>query len=159
MSLTSLERALPDGDCIPVDTRSLIAYLNGGELVSPAASQIIDRNVRDGRNPAVISIVTVIEVLVRPLRLGVREPYEHLIDFLTHFPNLRPVPIDLVVAQEAASLRAARRLSVPDALVVASGLVAQVGRLVTNDQAWRTRLQAINSRIRVCYLGDHLPFP
>jgi len=159
MSLASLERALPDGQRIILDTSSLIAYLNGGEQVSPVAAHVIDEFVKGGRNPAVIAMVTVMEVLVRPLRLGVREPYEHLLEFLAHFPNLRPLSVDLVVAQEAASLRATHRFSTPDALIVASGLVAQVGHLVTNDQAWRTRLQPISRRIRVCYLSDHLPFP
>lgn len=97
-------------------------------------------------------MVTVMEVLVRPLRAGAPEPYQHLLEFITQFPNLSTAPIDLPVAQEAASVRATFRLSAPDALIVATGLVSQVHHLVTNDGAWGRKLQPIAARIRVCQL-------
>ena len=99
------------------------------------------------------------EVLVRPLRRGVGQPYQHVVDFLTRFPNLVSAPVDLAVAQEAASLRATYGFAAPDALVIATGIVSQVGHLVTNDAQWKRRLKPIARRIRVCYLADHLPFP
>jgi predicted nucleic acid-binding protein len=68
-----------------------------------------------------------------PLRRGAQEPYRHVVDFLTHFPHLRLIDVDPVVAQEAASLPAAHNLSAPDALAIAAGIVARVGRLATND--------------------------
>jgi len=66
---------------------------------------------------------------------------------------------DLQVAQDAAFLRAVQRLSPPDALVVGTGLAAQVGHLVTNDRKWSTKLSAMGARIRVLTLLEHLPFP
>ncbi len=104
-------------------------------------------------------MLTIMEVLVRPLTHGVPDPYYHAMDFFSRFPQLRAVPVDLPVAQESASLRAGYRLSTPDALVVASGIVHQVGHLVTNDQSWAAKLRPLARRIRVCYLSDHLPFP
>jgi hypothetical protein len=104
-------------------------------------------------------MVTVMELLVRPLRIGARAPFMHVRAFLTHYPNLFPMPIDLTIAQEAASTRASFHLSSPDALIVGTGLVAQVGHIVTNDRQWRRRFQPIADRIKVCYLSDHLPFP
>lgn len=159
MSLATLEQALAEGSRILLDAATLIAYLNRREAVSPVAAHIIDHFVREGRNPATVSMVTVMEVLVRPLAHGPGEPYLHALDFLTRFPNLRAVPIDLPVAQEAASLRASYRFAAPDALVIASGLVHQVGSLVTNDADWPARLRPISQRIGVCHLTHHLPFP
>ena len=78
------------------------------------------------------------------------------LEFLTRFPNFRPISIDLAVAQEAASLRAMFRLSMADALIVATGIVSQVHHLVTNDADWVRKLQPIQGRIRVCHLGHHL---
>jgi hypothetical protein len=49
-------------------------------------------------------------------------------------------------------------LSSPDALVVATGVVAQVGHLVTNDKEWATKLRPLGSRLTVCRLDDHLPW-
>ena len=156
MTIESLERDLREGERLLLDTTSLIAYLDRGEAVSPLATHVIDHLVQSGRNPAIVSMVTVSETLIRPLRIGVTPPYDHLLDFLTQFPNLRPISIDLPVAQEAASLRATFRLSMADALIVATGIVAQVHHLVTNDADWARKLQPISGRIRVCHLGHHL---
>jgi predicted nucleic acid-binding protein len=136
--------------------RAFSRTFDRGEAISPLAMHVIDELVQPGRNPAVVSMISVMEVLVRPLRVGATGPYQHLIEFLSHFPNLRPMPVDLAVAQEAASLRAAFRLSTADALIVATGIVAQVHHLVTNDADWSRKLQPISGRIRVCHLGHHL---
>lgn len=158
MSRAALERVVPAGDRLLLDAATLVAYLDGGEAVSPVAACVVDEFVRDGRNEGVVSMVTVMELLVRPLRHG-RVGYRHALDFLTNFPNLRAAVIDLPVAQEAASLRASHNFRPPDALTIASGLVYQVGHLVTNDAGWKTRLAPIRQRVAACYLADHLPFP
>src|SRR5215216_476809 len=144
MTIETLERDLGDGERLLLDTTSLIAYLDRGEAVSPLALHIVNELVQTGRNPAIVSMVSVSETLIRPLRVGVTEAYDHLLDFLTQFPNLRPMSIDLAVAQEAASLRAMFRLSMADALIVATGIVAQVHHLVTNDADWSRKLQLIS---------------
>jgi predicted nucleic acid-binding protein len=154
-----LELALPAGERILLDTSTLGAYFDGAEDVSPVATWVIETAVHSGCNPAVVSMVTVMELLVRPLRIGARAPYAHVREFLTDFPNINSASVDLTVAQEAASVRALFRLATPDSLIVATGLVHQVGHLVTNDRRWNSRLQPLSSRIRLCYLNDHLPFP
>ena len=159
MTQASLERALPTGDRILLDSSTLIAYFNRGEPVFSVATHVIDHLVQGGGNPVIVSMVTVMEVLIRPLRQGPGEHYRHVLDFLSRFPNLRAASIDLNVAQEAASLRAAFDFSAPDALVIATGVVNQVGHLVTNDSTWARKLQPIAGRLRVCYLNAHLPFP
>lgn len=159
MSLAGLEKALPEGSRVLLDSTILIAYLNRRDVVSPVAAHVIDALVRGGRNPAVISMVTAMEVFVRPLTHGPGEPYLHVVDFLTRFPNVRAVPIDMPVTQEAASLRAGYRLAVPDALVMATGIVHQVGHLVTNDRDWSNCLRSLQRRVEVCCLSDFLPFP
>lgn len=114
--------------------------------------------VESGRNPAVVSMITVMEILVPPLR---RSPPGHhtVLAFLRSHPNLEAVPVDLQVAQEAAALRATHRLAPPDALIVGTGIATQVGHLVTNDGDWKRRLSAISARIEVVQTADHLPFP
>src|SRR5215207_8374780 len=104
MTIATLEQAVRDGERLLLDTMSLLAYFDRGEAISPLAMHVIDELVQPGRNPAVVSMISVMEVLVRPLRVGATGPYQHLIEFLSHFPNLRPMPVDLAVAQEAASL-------------------------------------------------------
>ena len=159
MSLASLSRAIPPVDRVLIDASAFIPYLDRSERVSPLAVHVMDEFVRGGRNAAIISMVSIMEVLIRPLRQGAPAPYRHVLDLLVHFPNLQAMNIDLVVAQEAVSLRASYNFSAPDALTIATGVVAQVGHLVTNDQDWRRKLRPLARRIGVCHLADHLPFP
>ena len=149
---------MPAGERILLDTSGLITYLGKPSHTTPVIQHVVDDWVRSGRNHAIVSMVTVMEVLVRPLEVGPGEEYEHVLDFLQRFPNLQAKPVDLPVAHEAASLRAQHKFSPPDALIIGTGLVAQVGHLVTNDERWKKRLVAISGRVRVCYLEDHLPF-
>jgi len=158
LSLASLEEAIPEGEGLLLDTSTLIAYLNAGEAVTPVASHVITDWVGGGRNPAVVSMVSVTEVLLQPLRAGAEEAYATLIEFLTHFPNMRLAPIDLHTAQEAAWLRVASSLTPPNALIIATGVMAQAGHLVTNDARWK-QAEPMARNIRAVYLEDHLPFP
>ena len=157
MSLASLERTLPANDPILTDSSTLLAHFYGDELVTPAATHVMKVLVESGRNPAVVSVVSAVEILIRPLRAGAGEAYHNAMEFLSRFPNVTIAVADLFVAQEAASLRATYNFSTPDALIIATGLVYQVGHLVTNDKSWQTKLRPISQRISVCYLGDHLP--
>jgi predicted nucleic acid-binding protein len=155
MSLDSLERALPEGDRVLLDTTALAAYLDATEATHDLARHVIDSLVGPGRNPAVVSMITVMEILVRPLRAT---PHGHhpVLAFLRGQPNLTAMPVDLQVAQDAAFLRASARFSPPDALIIGTGFAAQVGHLVTNDGAWARKLAGLEARIRVCTLSDHL---
>ena len=158
MPESSVLATIAEGDRLLLDTSLLAAYLDDTEATHPVARHILDELVKSGRNPAVVSMITVMEILVRPLR---RTPPGHhtVLAFLRTHPNLTCVPVDLQVAQEAAHLRAAKRFSTPDALVVGTGIAAQVRHLVTNDRSWVTKLAEMSPRISVIRTGDHLPFP
>ena len=157
MSEQSLSRALPEGDRILLDTTVLAAYLDASDATHPIARHILDDFIASGRNSAVVSMITVMEILVRPLRAT--PPAHHtVLAFLRSQPNLVSVPVDLQVAQEAAHLRADKRLSPPDALIIGTALASQVSCVVTNDHNWSAKLAAMKNRIRVLQLSDHLPF-
>ena len=158
MSEPSLARVVPEGDRILVDTTVLAAFLDASDATHPVARHVLDEMVARGRNSAVVSMVSVMEILVRPLRMS--PPGHHtVLAFLRTHPNLECMPIDLQIAQEAAHLRAEKNLRPPDALIVGTGLAAQVGHLVTNDHSWSGKLSSMSSRIAVVQLSEHLPFP
>jgi predicted nucleic acid-binding protein len=156
VSASSLEHAIPAGDRLLLDTTTLAAYLDASEQAHPVAKHVVEVLVGSGRNAAVISMITVMELLVRPLRAS--PPGHHtVLAFLRSQANLSSVEVDMQVAQDAAFLRAAHRLSPPDALIVGTGLAAQVAHLVTNDHGWKTKLEPLRERISVCVLSGHLP--
>ena len=150
-----LEQTIAPGDRLLLDASVVISYFSGGDRWAEAARTVIEDLVKPGRNPAVVSTLTVMESLVGPMR---RVPPGHLtaLDFFANWPNMTVLPIDLAVAQEGASIRAHDRFATPDALVIGTGVVAAVSWLVTGDGQWRQRLVQIASRVRVCYLGGFL---
>lgn len=140
-----------------LDSTVLIAYLNGPaiEPTYSVAEYIIEHMLAKGRNEAIFSAVSMMELLVQPIRVG-GPVVGHVHDFLTHTVGLRFEPIDMPIAQEAASLRATHRFKTPDALVIATGVVHQVSHLVTNDEQWRTKLAPLKNRFQVTMPKDYL---
>ena len=158
MSESSLLKAIAEGDRVLLDTTVLAAYLDATDATHPVARHILEDLVAGGRNLAVVSMITVMEILVRPMRAT--PPGHHtVLAFLRSHPNLACVPVDLHVAQEAAHLRADKKLAPPDALIVGTGLATQVRHLVTNDDDWSRKLAPISPRIAVVQASSHLPFP
>ena len=147
-----LERAIPPGVRILLDTTCLAAYLDTTEVVHPVAGHVLDAFVASGRNPAVVAMVTVMEILVRPLRSS---PAGHrtVLSFIRHHPNLEAIPTDLQMAQEAAGLRAAFGFRPPDALIIGTAIACQVGLVATNDHEWATKLQPLRGRLGVVTLS------
>ncbi len=158
MSAEVLDLAVPAGDRILLDTTALAAYFDATDATHPVARHVLEEFVATGRNPAVISMITVMELLIRPLRAS--PPGHHtVLAFLRGYPNLTTIPIDLQVAQDAAFLRADKRFSPPDALVVGTGLATQVRHLITNDHDWSAKVGSMSARIRVVRLSSYVPFP
>ena len=105
------------------------------ELAEPAGKVI--ESLEEGEFRGVASELTLLELTVRPLRLGrqdVADDYEVL---LGYFPNLELEPVSREVLLEAAALRARQRIRTPDAIQIATGLRAGATLAITNDEGWR----------------------
>ena len=158
MSQSSLLKVIAEGDRLLLDTTVLAAFFDANDATHPVAAYVLKELVATGRNPAVISMVTVMEILVRPMR-SVPQGHHTVLGFLRTHPNLVCVPVDLQVAQDASHLRADKRFTPPDALIVGTGLATQVRHLVTNDHDWSAKLATMSSRISVVRTSSYLPFP
>jgi predicted nucleic acid-binding protein len=82
----------------------------------------------------VTSIITLVEVLTRPLQLGASELAGQYRDILLATEGLSVQPVSAVVAEEAAHLRAVRKLRTPDAIQLAAARLAGAHTFVTNDK-------------------------
>jgi predicted nucleic acid-binding protein len=80
--------------------------------------------------------ITLAEILTLPAQAEDREAMRDYELYLTHFPNLTILPLDVGLAREAALVRAATGLRTPDAIQVAAARVARVDAIVTNDRRW-----------------------
>lgn len=157
LNRSGFEKRIQPGERVLIDTSVLIAYFGKPEAdeTHSLAAILIDEFVTSGRNAAVVSPVTAMELLVRPIKAGPRAA-AHVHDFLTHTVNLQLLATDLHVAHDAATLRATYNLRAPDALIAATGIVAQVAHLVSNDKEWETKLAPLKARIKVTNLRNYI---
>ena len=136
MTDAQLAGAIPAGATILLDTSAILAYLSGVERVSAVAAALIDGFVATGRNPAVVSAISVCEILVRPHRAGSPAAVRVVDDFVAHFPSLRVEPTTIEVARLAAEIRASTAAPTPDALILATGVASGASLAIGNDAGW-----------------------
>ena len=90
-----------------------------------------------GQILVVTSELTLLEVLVKPLKAGDFTTAGIFRTVLRHSPDVQMFPITQTVLEEAAMLRATVGIKTPDALHVATALLNGCTLLVTNDSAFR----------------------
>ena len=81
----------------------------------------------------VTSFVTLLEVLIHPLRNGRDNLAHEYRDILLRSPGLTALPVDEEIAEEAARLRAAHSVKTPDAIQLATAKIAGATWFLTND--------------------------
>src|SRR3972149_11996961 len=93
------------GQTVALDTAPVIYYIEEHEdyirLLDPFFADL-----DDGRFRAITSTLTLLEVLVQPLRRGDESLAHQYNDILLCSPNISTLPITYATAQEAAELRA-----------------------------------------------------
>lgn len=134
-----------------LDTSILIAHLSAEERVSPLARELVEDLMGGGRNEGVVSAVSVGEILVRATRDGsARSVAFEVMDL----PGLTIRSVDLLVAAEAARVRGLTGLSLPDAIVIATGVLTSSSILVTNDRRLAVAAPQVVPEMQVCLLSD-----
>ena len=113
-----------------LDTSIVIAVLNRDDALHEAASRAV-RAERD-RNALAISALTYAELLVGPLRAGGRA-----LEVVDRFAaQVRIIDLSPEIARRAAEERVARGLKLPDAVIVATGLL-HADLILTADTRWK----------------------
>ena len=137
---------------IGLDTVIFIYHLETHPRYQPLTQELL-AGIEVGRQTAITSTVTVMELTVRPWQVGrpaVAREYEAL---LVHFPHLTLADVTRDVARRAAQLRARYRLRPADALQVATALVHGATAFVTNDR----RLARLSPVLDIIVLDDFVP--
>lgn len=115
-----------------IETAPLIYYVEVNPTYSARMDSLISA-VEQGTLTVYSAVLTLTEVLVRPLREGndvLRQRYR---DILVNNSDLRLLPITAHIAEMAADLRARYSLRTPDALHVAAALEVGCDAFLTND--------------------------
>jgi len=81
----------------------------------------------------VTSVVTLIEVLILPLRTGRHDLAREYRDILVRSASLKALPVTLETSELEAQLRASHNIRTPDAIPVATAKTAGASWFLTND--------------------------
>lgn len=117
-----------------VETAPLIYYIEENAQYIDRMDRIF-RLLQDTSTQAVSSVITLTEVLNRPLQLGRMDLVRAYRAILISNPSVHLRMIDLIIAERAAQLRAEYNLRTPDALHIATALIAGCDAFLTNDRA------------------------
>lgn len=120
------------GATVGLDTAPLIYWIEKHALHAPKLRPFFAAAERREFR-LVTSYITVVEVLVHPLRHGRNDLARDYSDILLRSPALTAIPLDEDVAMEAARLRAAYKLKTPDAIQLATAKVAGATWFLSND--------------------------
>jgi predicted nucleic acid-binding protein len=96
-------------------------------------SQVLFSCLDEGRFTAVVSPITLSECLVVPYRLEKTEVAQVFTDLLVNSQSVLFCPIDEIIADKAADLRARYNLTLTDAFQLAIAIQTQCNAFLTND--------------------------
>jgi predicted nucleic acid-binding protein len=115
---------------VALDSNVFIAALSTAELHSAVAQQLV-RDIAKGVHTAVASSIALGEVLI----VSNADQDLNLETFFSRITNLATIPADDAICLKAAELRRryGNKLKLPDALHVATALLANAGMFITND--------------------------
>jgi predicted nucleic acid-binding protein len=142
---------LPTSGTVYLDANSFIYSI---ERIDPYRG-ILDtlwQAVSFGQFTVVTSELTLLEVLVKPLRVGDVTTATAFRTVLRNSPDVQMLPITQPVLEKAASLRATMNIKTPDAIHAATALLNGCALFVTNDSTFR-RL----SNLAVTVLSEIVP--
>jgi len=142
---------LTDYKVVGIDTPPFIYHLQSEAVYSKITTDLFNA-VENGLINAVTSVITLMELLVKPMSEGNIKAAEEYEILLRTFPNLKLRTIDDKVASRAAGLRAGYRIRAPDALQLSAAIEEGAKAFVTNDE----RLSKVKD-IQVLILKSFLP--
>jgi len=139
-SPSALKRAL-SGKRVLVDS-NIIIYLTDAVEPFAEASRLIFQLIEKGDLFAVFSILSIAEVMQGPLRRGLIQNAMDAKTYLLNFPNSICQPVTIQVIEEIGKDPRIewKKLRTIDALIIASGLVNKVDRIVSNDAHFQSAL-------------------
>ena len=117
---------------IYLDTAPLIYFIEGHSTYQPVLASLFDFNDKGGFS-FITSTVTLLEVLVKPLREGQTGVAKQYRDILTTAPGIEIVEVTSTIAEHAAHLRARYSLRTPDAIQLATFIEVGADYFLTND--------------------------
>lgn len=115
-----------------IDTAPLIYFIEGHSDYQDELHAIF-KSCDLGQIHFQTSTLTLLEVLVHPIRQNRVDLVHKYEQILTSSPNIDIFDIDIQISKEAAQLRAKYNLKTPDSIQLATGIVKNASLFLTND--------------------------
>lgn len=122
------------GDIIGIDTMVFIYHLEEHPSYC-AMTEKVFAAIESGRHIAVTSVITLLEILVKPKKENNPMAVKDYKDTLLTFPNLKIMDVNSDVSDVASNLRAKYNIRTPDAIQIATAILASAGTFITNDNS------------------------
>jgi predicted nucleic acid-binding protein len=119
------------GKVVSLDTAPLIYYIEEHPLYIKIVDPLFDAISR-GEFIVVTSTITLLEILVRPLRIHDKPLAERYRNVIAQ--NVKVLPLSQEIAEQAASIRAVHsKIHTSDAIQLATAIYAETSFFITND--------------------------
>jgi predicted nucleic acid-binding protein len=122
-------------DVLAVDANCIIYLFES--LASPRGRRVQAMLVAPAVSEVITSVLTIAEVLVKPMREGTEEEVSELREAILATPRLRIVEVDRRIAETAARIRATTGLKLPDAVHLAAAVAGGAQAFLTNDSGFK----------------------
>jgi len=137
---------------VGLDTSILIYHLEDiepyADLTEATFSAVAEGSVR-----AVLSMISITELLVQPFAKGEDDRVTIFEQFILSLPNTDLIAPTYTITKEAARLRAKYAIRTPDALLISTALSEKAEAFLTND----SRLRSLKAEgISILILDDFL---
>ena len=123
---------IKNGETMLLDTNCFIYYFEDNLNYAEKLEKIFIE-IQDGRNEAFMSIVSFMEILVKPKKdnnIFLENRYKLI---LSNYPNLSIIDVDYKIADIGPRLRANYNIKTPDAIILATAISMNVNYFITND--------------------------
>jgi predicted nucleic acid-binding protein len=121
-----------------LDTAPLLYYIEENHKYLLLLDSLFSANSK-GKFLFHTSVITLIEVLVHPMRHNDQQLVEQYQNILCNSPTINIFELNIEIAQRAAGFRAKYALKTPDSIQVATAVYASAEFFLTND----IRLKAV----------------
>ncbi len=117
-----------------LDTMPFIYHFEENHNYLPFTRALFEM-IEDGKIEGKTSVITRLEILVKPNEEGNKLIGDQYKLILENFPHLEVIPVDAEVADLASAIRAKYKLRTPDAIQLATSILKDAQAFVTNDES------------------------
>jgi predicted nucleic acid-binding protein len=134
-----------------IDTAPIIYYIEAHPQFGPLAKEVVD-SFQSGRLSAFSSVITLTEVLPKPIEVGDEKLARKFAEFLKNGRNISLIEISADIAERAGKLRGKYpQIRTVDAIQISAAIDVGADVFLTNDK----KLKQIKE-LKVLVLNDFL---